>query len=290
MTTHNALHYTRHYAHGLIVVLFAAVFLLGQIAYAQTAADEPCDPEYWKSLKARAWLEAQREITQNQNLIFKPDSVLEYTCFDRYSAELAEHAKDMFSETNKWGNLLNDKSMDRALESLVGSPFREYLKSNFEESAEGPYDLLGGRLNDDSIDYDDSDWLNPIVGGDYACTIMNDVWKKAKCMDLIDNDDNDGFFTFTEYQNDPDKRFLPERCEESTRWAVERDTALENVPWTEDTVEPYLYFLDNGTCGDGNAPAFPTGLTVRHKNNVFEEKICIQPGCHYNPGSGCVSS
>jgi hypothetical protein len=288
-----------------IVILFLGFFMLGQVALAQSAADEPCDPDYWKSLKARAWLEAQREITQNQNLIFKPDSVLEYTCFDKYSAELAQHAIDMFSETTKWGTLLPSDSMDKALEEVVGKPFRSYLNSNFELSGGNPstYDLLGGRLNrggqDDGLlpkanegqDYDSDDWVEPIRGGDYRCKLMNEVWHKAKCMDFIDNKKIDGFYTFKEYQNALDKRRLPKRCSPTGRWVLERRTALTNVPWTEDAVETYLDFLDSGKCGNNNFPAFPTGLTVYNKGHApFAEKICIQPGCHYQPGAGCVSS
>ena len=56
--------------------VFFAALLCSSISYAQNS---PCDPDYYESLEARAWLEAQREITQNQNLIYKPDSALEYT-------------------------------------------------------------------------------------------------------------------------------------------------------------------------------------------------------------------
>lgn len=282
---------------GMFIALFLCVLALGQTVYAQSAADDPCDDQYYESLKARAWLEAQREITQNQNLIFKPDSVLEYTCFDLYSAELAQHAIDMFSETTRWGTLLPSDSMDKALEKLVGTAFRSYLTSNFEESADGPYDLLGGRLNDEQIDYDSSKggpWKNPIVGGTYSCDIMKKVWMQAKCMDLIDDDEEDGFFTFTEYQNDPDKRFLPERCDKVTRWQQERDTATEDTPWTEDDMKTYMEYLNNGTCGSNNQKPFPTGLVVRNKNMTYLEKICVQPGCHYKPSGyntgSCTSS
>lgn len=284
---------------GIFIALFLCVLALGQTVYAQSAADDPCDDDYYESLKARAWLEAQREITQNQNLIFKPDSVLEYTCFDLYSAELAQDAIDMFSETTRWGTLLGADSMDKALEKLVGTAFRSYIKSNFEDSADGPYDLLGGRLTDggrddaptpqpdEGIDHELGKGMLPkIVGGTYTCEIMRKVWMKAKCMNLIDNADEDGFFTFTEYQNDEDKRFLPERCDKVTRWQTERNTATENTPWTEDDMKTYMEYLNNSTCGNNNQAAFPTGLVVRNKNLTYLEKICIQPGCHYKPSNG----
>jgi hypothetical protein len=58
------------------------IHAFGQSAPAPAASS--CDPAYYDTLQSRAWLEAQREITQNQNLIFKPDSVLQYTCFDKH--------------------------------------------------------------------------------------------------------------------------------------------------------------------------------------------------------------
>jgi hypothetical protein len=163
------------------LLLTMLLILLPQSLLAQ---DTPCDPEYFKSLKSRAWLEAQREITQNQNLIFKPDSVFEYTCFDLHLNELADHAKDMFSETERWGTIpkvIKDAdgepiSMDNALEGLVGKGLRTYIRQNFEETGEGTgkstvtYDLLGGRLDEvlnpasgdinRNIDYEVNDHIN----------------------------------------------------------------------------------------------------------------------------------
>lgn len=260
-------------------------------AFAQVSpADSPCDTEYYGSLKARAWLEAQREITQNQNLIFKPDSVLEYTCFDKYLDVLADKATNMFSETKRWGTILDSDSMDNALEALVGKPVRDYVKSNYEDSKDGPYDLLGGRL--DGIDHDP----DTIAGGSYTCTIMRDVWMKAKCFDFVQDPKNDGFYTFTDYETQDDKRFLPQLCESQPPWTQNIDDAYRNVRWTEDDLVTYLGNLDPAQCGQ--IPPIPTGLTVKNKNfpNGFQEMICIQPGCHYEVTSvsgatqrgGCV--
>ena len=56
--------------------LLLALFLLvmpSEGALAQIAP-QPCDPQFFRQMESRAWLEAEREIMQNQNLIFKPDS------------------------------------------------------------------------------------------------------------------------------------------------------------------------------------------------------------------------
>src|ERR1044072_4359830 len=74
------------------------------------AASTPCDPEYMDALEARAYLEAQREVAQNQNYILKPDSVLQYTCFDLFIGHFASDPNwgvncDQwpFSDSCRWG-------------------------------------------------------------------------------------------------------------------------------------------------------------------------------------------
>ena len=263
-------------------------FMLPAQSFSQQA-DTPCDPDYFDSLKSRAWLEAQREITQNQNLIFKPDSVFEYTCFDLFLNEIADHAKDMFSETNRWGAIpgVSETSMDDALQDLVGDALNQYIDQNFEIGEDGSYDLLGGRLNDEGIDHD----FKPINGANavYACDIMNQVWMAAKCMNFIDDEDHDGFFTFEDYANNDDHRFLPSQCRPDikSRWDQERRTATvdDDTPWTEDKVETFFDKLDPKNCN--NAEALPTGVTVQRvqRPTGYPEHVCIMPGCYYNPSS-----
>src|SRR5437016_4882806 len=64
------------------VMAFVSMAMSLITGIARATPTTPCDPEYMDALEARAYLEAQREVAQNQNYILKPDSVLEYTCFD----------------------------------------------------------------------------------------------------------------------------------------------------------------------------------------------------------------
>ena len=301
----------------LFVGVFAILFFTsGDKACAQASA---CDPQYFSSLKSRAWLEAQREITQNQNLIFKPDSVFEYTCFDRYLNELADHAKDMFSETQRWGPIpgIDLKSTDRALQALVGQPLQTYLLQNFESDGNGPvtdfdgdntYDLLGGRSAgiDHTPEDIDGGGFQPIpgsagtiyVGADYSCDIMQRIWDEAKCMDFIQNATHDGFFTFEEYRDyinpdtgDPgDHRFLPKECAHVARWEDQIKLATVNgdppdgTPWKEDLVQVYFDRLEPDSCFD--VRAVPTGVTVfraQQDPKEYEEYVCVAPGCYFQP-------
>lgn len=273
-------------------------------AYAQfevpgpTPADSPCDPKYYDSLKARAWMEAQREITSNQTLIFKPDSVLEYTCFDQFMYEMNRDAPKMFSGHTRWGTILPPNSMLTTLESVIGGAYDAYLESNFN------HNLLGGRSETEAYTRDPRG--NPTSFGNYDCDIMGNIWQEAKCRDFIASE-HDGFFTFDEYADtdNPDRRTLPNACGKIDRrwrdnigWALV-DSAAEDdppettfTPWVEDFIITFMAMLDPIQC---NGPVtteifavipIPTGITVIRSAGTpatYPEKACVAPGCHYDP-------
>lgn len=242
----------------------AAAVLVGLFGFSGAQAEglfapDPCDPAYYRSLKSRAWLEAQREITQNQNLIFKPDSVLEYTCFEGFLRELADHggppvaAEKMFTGTNRWGGVPGN--MSTTLSNLVGVAMDQYDEANFN------HNLLGGRANFGQN-------LPAAVGpGDYACNVMDRVWEQAKCMDFIHTPAEDGFFTFEEYHAQKDKRFLPNRCGKTANFKAEQDNAVvdASTPWEEDGVITYYDLIfTGGGCGPAGGP-----FCVKNQNRPF---------------------
>ncbi len=293
-------------------------------AQAQLFAPDPCDPDYYESLEARAWLEAQREITQNQNLIFKSDSVLEYTCFDSFLSELVDHggaptgADKLFTATDRWGTP-PPGDMSGTISNLVGSAINAYDTANFN------HNLLGGRSEPGpSNPYP----LPATIGaGSYTCNVMGQVWLLAKCMDFIDQasydgtpaSDHDGFFTFAEYAADPEKRFLPTACAntvgganknsqlftDNTNIAVVNGPA-PNTPWDEDNVVTYygLIYPPAGAnvCGQEiragaitYSSSIATGLIVERSAGVgnsnitrWGEKICVVPGCYFEPTGAYV--
>lgn len=264
------------------ICLFAVCLTTAQAAPPPPAAS-PCDPNYYDSLRSRAWLEAQREITQNQNLIFKPDSVLEYTCFDLFASEVAADALNMFSENTRWGSILPSTQTDSALENLIGVAMRAYLTSNFSHT------FLGGRT---TIDYSPQ---GSITGGVYNCDRMQQVWMQSKCMNFMSNATQDGFFTFAQYQADPEKRALPNPCASiAATWQtnIDRATVDAQTPWTEDNVVTYFNNLDPVSCNNpvpaGVTAATPveTGIWVVRSQTTptrYNEKVCIAPGCYYVP-------
>lgn len=274
-----------------IFKLFSFVAMLGAFLFhapglkAQNIADTPCDPEYFESLEARAWLEAQREITQNQNLITKPDSVLAYSCFNQFGKVLAQQAQNMFSETQRWsGTGIGTDSMDNALNALVQPSLNAYLTGNFYP--DGNHTYLGGR---GPSPYTESD----MAGGTYNCSQMNEIWKIAKCYDF-QTESHDGFFTFEEHASE-DKRQLPSSCS-NPNWNDPIQTAGLNPAsapnWPFDKVEPYYDRFDPASCG--SYPPIPTGVTVTTNVQAlpadYEEKACIIPGCIYDPNANSCTS
>jgi len=298
------------YLTGLIFVAAIAatsvIFSSENKACAAEIAPQPCDTRYWDSMAHRAWMEAEREIIMNQNLIFKPDSVLEYTCFDQFLNHNAEHAGNIFVHTTYFGQMIleknGDNSMKKALETVVANSLQSYDNSNFG------YDLLGGRaiyldLNPSSIDFDGT-----VEYATYAnCNWMAAVWETAKCLNFVDNsnfDDTDGFYPFetleafgpdsepvTGYNSMPDPRLFPTPCGEPDNppWQEAIDKAENKGDQVYDFAVPLQEAftqirtkLEPGNCEN---PAILTGVTVRLSPGAGSERypdgVCTNPGCTY---------
>ncbi len=260
-----------------------------------TIAPTPCDPQYYESLENRAWLEAQREITQNQNLIFKPDSVLSYTCFEQYMGVLANQTQNMFSESIRWGNAIlgtdQDTSMDQALVNLVILSLGQYLDLNFHGSTTN---TLGGRPEGPPRSDPTSTHGTVPLPNNYNCQLMNQVWMQAKCYNFTAQP-NDGFFTFENYDADPDKRMFPTACTSKPDFGVPMQVAGLDPgtppPWPADDTVTYFNLLNAATSCSASV-LIPTGITVNRPlqtPNTYQERACSQAGCHFNATtSTCV--
>ena len=183
----------------------------------------PCDPQFMQALEARAWLEAQREVSQNENLIVKPDSVLEYSCFNQILNKAASNwsgqdgINRQFSETDAWKTTgFTTTTTDTSLTNVVGTALSSYMTSNFPEK------YLGGRLASPTKITGDT---MATVNGDtpYTCTLMSQIWEQARCQNFdqlttdnkpgnaTSNYNQDGFRDFFYYANeDNDPRVLPD--------------------------------------------------------------------------------
>ncbi|HPD83234.1 MAG: hypothetical protein R3D88_01560 [Alphaproteobacteria bacterium] len=189
-----------------LILLFVLLGVVGLIHPAKPMAQpqiapQPCDTKYWEQMTSRAWMEAEREIMQNQNLIFKPDSVLEYTCFDQFVSINAHVAGPLFVHTNYFGTpiipLSASQSMPNALANVVSTALNAYRNANFNDN------FLGGRAGSMNIPNANSTFVSASTNVGYTCSTMAEVWRAAKCMNFIDNaafQNTDGFYPFDDIQ------------------------------------------------------------------------------------------
>ena len=293
------------------LILSLTVHVLADTATPTT----PCDPNYMDAIEARAYLEAQREITQNQNLIFKPDSVLQYTCFDNFLNQVGGdtnwRGNSPFSDSETWGPVPNQGPGDLQdnLSDVVESAVSTYLTSNFDNN------YLGGRSDDK---YTASTYLS---GGSYSCSEMKTVWLDAQCMNFMNKDTRDGFYDFPFYSTDAnDPRKYPDgtgSCSAPTNFSANITTAFNQKeksytlqtenPWpnsgdyytSDDIVTHFNLIMPQGVQVGANATANPcaspisTGICVVRTSwsTVYGDAVCPNPGCHYKaPGDSASST
>ena len=248
-----------------LIPFLVFAMLLAPSAFAQQATSyvpPTCDASLYKAIKTKATLEGQREQMLNSNLLFKPDSVLEYSCFNAaLGTDLAPKATD-FSDPKK---------APHSMGAVVVTPAQEYTKNNFSHA------VLGGHGTDPQ----------KVASGYSTCSIMNNVWRQAKCGNFQQEPRQTAFADFAEYADGQNKRTLPEECQ-----------SVEPLPWKEalqvvyppgnvDTNTAYEK-LNSESCAA--TAVISTGVPLKYKstqslNGLTEGKICAAPGCYYNIGA-----
>ncbi len=289
-------------------------------------APQTCDPSYWKSMTAKAWMEAEREIIQNKNLIYKPDSVMEYVCFDNFMQHGAQHLGDIFTHTKYFGGKeiiprgKQDISLEHTLKKAVTDSYKTYIQSNFNhkflgERAKhlGKYGAMADRSLGDASNM-----------RSYECTVMSNIWNAAKCENFIDNKEfeNDGFFPFDDikdvngkvqakgYKNIDDPRKFPAACGKPSNGAgfATWETALPRAANTptgsadsdllykfkeplKKTYEEIRPKLEPGKCSGGASTAISTGVTVitdASGKGGYADGVCPNPGCSFQKSGKCA--
>jgi len=300
------------------LIFFAAItasyslFTADNKACAAEVAPQPCDAQYWDSMTHRAWMEAEREIVMNQNLIFKPDSVLEYVCFDKFLDHNAGHAGPIFIHTEYFGKKIfketGPNSMEWALTEVVSKSLKPYQDENFNHV------FLGGRAEFLDLDPKDYPLKDETTKGTYAnCNMMAAVWETAKCLNFVDNDefeDNDSFYPFETLVNPDgddvvgynnadfeDPREFPTQCgkPDNPPWQEAIDKAENKnddqydfaVP-LEEAFTAIRERLEPGECGN---PPILTGVTVRLSPGAgvdpYDDGVCTNPGCTFTQDGSC---
>lgn len=261
----------RRFTRSFLAMALSGFFaLLGAGAYAQTA----CDPQFMDAIEARGFVEAARENAQNQNLIYKPDGVFEYSCFRDHVPAVQSNAQALFRAAS--------------LNAVTVNPINTFTFANYNDV------YLNSRFVDPGLAAPPADMCNAIAS----------VWEAARCINFYNRTDLDAFFDLDHYTtNDP--RQLPPSlgaCGALPYAGVNMalDVAYNNnkAKWT---MPPYLqdatdYIADPVDLQtDMYTPAvcqdpIPTGMMVTDFNSPmgttpFAEKICANPACVYMPDS-----
>ena len=303
-----------------LILLHSMPLSVAQAATAATAPDiasQPCDTQYWKQMSARAWMEAEREIMQNKNLIFKPDSVLEYVCFDQFVNIAAFEGGDIFTHTKYFGQEIikraSNEALHKSLNNVVYASLIKYINNSFG------HDFLGGRAGGMSITNKDSQFQAPSGPSGYTCKTMKHVWKAAKCSNFVDNanfENTDGFYPFATikghngtpdvagYDDIQEVRQWPSSCGAEPSfgpagsWQQQINLASNMKGGGGDKLykfkEPLAAIyeevgdkLEPGNC-NVNTP-IKTGIKVIvNDKESYDDAVCTNPGCVYNKTGNCI--
>lgn len=236
----------------------------GDDATSAMSSSRACDADFMNQITAKATLEAQREMMVHQTHIAKPDSVLEYSCFDEMARNLAL--------------TVNKGEANNHIKTLALNPIVKFIDNNFGHTH------VGGKISGDSEHGDE------IGGATSGCADMQIVWDTAKCANLTESP----FLSFEDIISG-DPRTLPTPCSGSARMTAEIAQVAQNAaPHFKyakmDAVETHLDLVNSdNACGD----AIPTGVKYqildRRKNKNArwnDEYICSNPSCYYD-GKTC---
>ena len=266
-----------------------------------------CDANFMNQIYAKAFIEAEREMVITNATITKPDSVLEYTCFDYLAARVATIAGPIFSESTRWHPVtvnimgesvtidvfLGNTHLDRSIENLVLQGLDRYGEKSF------PYDFLAGAAVGDNHDFSPT-----VAGASGVCDHMYNMHYISKCEDF---GLNVPFMTFESYFSTPallntDPRTKPKTCPGTHQITPMRVEIAKNKDWSWaafDKVDTLLPILKAPASGSGcaNATPIPTGVMVKKSTYAqdlagnpimgaaqfeYEEKVCTNPACYFD--------
>lgn len=184
----------------LAVLMFALSGPSGAQAQSLPAS---CGAEEHELLKQTAWQHAQREVEMAQRIILKPDSVLEYTCFQ--------------DELNRPGI--------SGVGSLAVTPVNQYLFGSY-----------GATFGGGTYEHDADDGGRAPASAN--CDAMNRVWSFLKCQNFGSGEGADDFFLTFEELAIFDPRQEPLACESSDamrsdKWRAANSQTDFTKPLTE---------------------------------------------------------
>lgn len=250
-----------------------------------------CDANFMNQIYAKAFLEAEREVVISNSVMLKPDSVLEYTCYDQLAAYVATEGGPIFSESDRWHPTtvpnpnstpisidvyMGDTLLDSQIEALVLDSLNAYANGRGGGSGDigsFSYDFLGGTAAGDN-----NTFSTTVSGVGGVCDFMYAMYHIAKCDDFALN--SGGFMTFEEIALpgggglvspalvSTDPRLLPMTCPSNHAITQAIVDVAKNQDWTYawidqvDTLLPIMNPPDPSACE--NSDPVPTGVMVQY--------------------------
>lgn len=260
--------------------LAAAVFAVALAAVpAPARAQDPlCDVALYDQMAQRARLQGQRETVTVENLIYKPDSVMEYTCFTRFVEHIPNNLRyasaAFFEPIEPDGENHHPRyevSFDFPAEPLMTvarAPAEQWMFGNFG------HNYLGGRVTDTPA--------TATPGTNYTCDAMSVIWELAKCQQFAPEDPEDGFYGLQAFTTIDEIRRLPTACTAAFTADIGTIPALPADPVTTNALAVVT------ECGE----PIPTGQVINipraegepaSRPAIYEEHICPNPTCTYTP-------
>lgn len=260
-----------------------------------------CDPDIWRTMAHRAWIEAQREVEINQSIITRPDSVFELSCFDAFIAHSSKSAGAIFSgrEDPAGANGQGDITAT-TVNGVVTAAVGQYLSlAGFSAT-----DMGGGTITGLSYSFEP---YNNGSGPSFAsqCSKQAQVWAAFKCKNV--GDLNALIFNHIS-QNDPRKVYssggggsfhscadVPsggaQLYDSATVWA--NALSMLHSPTVAGTIATYFdpveTFSDMTSPTGACAGPIATGVQiVQSDGSTTAELICPNPGCAFDGTSACV--
>ncbi len=217
----------------------------GKTVYTDTA----CDGNFMNQIYSKAYMEGHRQVIMSEQIIHKPDSVLEYTCFEGYINDTASIESE-FSYTDRWdtgyeqdretadgsddidSSRIDDQTVTYTLEE-TGSPQRVYREDFNDDDTDCPSsgpspadsDVCANNLAE-ALNYIVNDTLNTYLANNFSHTYLGEATTidasgtPSGCADMatvwdiakcLDFGEDDRFRTFESLVN-ADPRSIPQEC------------------------------------------------------------------------------
>jgi hypothetical protein len=256
-----------------VICAFGALVLASFPARAQ---ENPlCRADLRDQMFQRARLHAHMDSTTVQNLVYKPDSVLEYSCFDRFLDVVVRYGSGAGTATEA-NNRPGVEATDRFYafnpyytNEIVRRGVTDYININFG------HNYMGGR-------YTGADPA-PASQTEYTCDVMARVWQAARCLNFASQDPQEHFYDLSAFVAAPDIRRFPE-----ANCTTPAPAQFGTVPATTTTVVTANLPTNATDCG----VAIPTGFVIEMPRETWEgqnrperynEYVCQNPTCIYVP-------